>query len=90
MIDADNLTPNANTTPAVLERNSMIAALQFAAEDAFAELRDLHAMIDLKADQLSQVARDLSKMRQQIEMTLNRLEGKPCFYYNGSTGKIAK
>jgi ATP-dependent protease HslVU (ClpYQ) peptidase subunit len=79
-----------NTSPAVLERNSMIAALQFAAGDAFAELRELHMMLDLKADQLAQEARDLSKLRQQIEQTLNRLEGQPCFYYDARTGRIQK
>jgi len=68
----------------------VIGALQLTAEELFCELRDLHAIIDVKAEQLSQIARDVSKMRQQIELALNRLEGRACIYYSARAGRIQK
>jgi aminoglycoside phosphotransferase family enzyme len=78
------------TTAPEIDPAQVIGALQLTAEEAFIELRDLHAMLDLKADQLSQIARDVEKMRQQIEQALNRLEGRECLYYNARTGRIQK
>lgn len=81
---------DVKNSPEVLERTSMIAALQFAAGDAFAELRDIRTVLDLKHDQALQLAWDLGKLRQQIEQALNRLEGQPCMSYNPRTGKVTK
>lgn len=89
---ADIIAASEQDTTATPEIDpaQVIGALQLTAEEAFIELRDLHTMIELKADQLSQIARDVAKMRQQIEQALYRLEGRECLYYNARTGRIQK